>query len=278
MVEVAGEWTLRLKAAAVTQPALMVYGGRSFQDAASAAFFAGTDLAVISAGLGLVRGTQSIPAYGLTLVPGAHDDVIDRCIGAFSEAEWWSLMNNCDARPLSRFVTAEPNGVVVVGLTSTYARLVERDLITLGDVDRRRLRIVGLSIGPELPASLRDFVLPYDSRLDGPDSSAMGTRGDFASRAIRHFVTDILPQTRDGDIDAHKEAVSRAISKWAYPTKVVRQSLPDAEIVSIIRAQLHEVGRSSTRMLRHLRRVKNIACEQTRFKHLFKRALGEVEP
>ena len=65
------------------------------------------------------------------------------------------------------------------------------------------------------------------------------------------------------------------MTDWELPQKVLRKKYSDDEIIALIQARLGSVGRSSTRMLRHLRDVETIACEQTRFKNLFKRAVAE---
>ena len=277
MAELASEWRARITDAVDRQPAYKVYGGRSFQEAREAANVAASELAVISAGLGLVMGSHLVPSYGLTLVRGAEDDISARCAEKFNPGEWWSLINHHNPQPITRLIRADQSGIVVIGLSSVYAHLVEDDLLALTDAERRRLRIVGLSISRELPASLKDFVLPYDSRLDGPQSTSKGTRTDFASRAVRHFVEIILPRVGSGDIERHKSAVSETMEGWALPQIPNRKKLSDAELVSLIRERMNLDGQSSTRMLRHFRDHQLIACEQARFRDLFTRVLEETK-
>src|SRR5262249_18781942 len=178
--DLASEWNARVGATHDCHPALKTYCGRSFQEAVAAAKALGVDLRVISAGLGLVEASRSIPAYGLTLVRGADDEIMSRCTGPFVPASWWSFVNHANPHPIADLVRSHTKGIIVVGLSRAYAPLVQDDLLNLADRERARVRIVGLSIAHELPEPLRPLVLPYDSRLDGPDSPSRGTRSDFA--------------------------------------------------------------------------------------------------
>jgi hypothetical protein len=270
----AQEWRKRVDASAIKDIASKVYGGRSFQEALTASSVVGTELLVISAGLGLVRASQRVPAYALTVVRGADDDISVKCEGRFDASEWWTLAN-ARRNTISHHVKREQNDLFILGLSRPYVGLVEEDLLALGDADRSRIRIVGLSVGDHLPQELQGSVLPYDSRLDGPNSLWRGTRSDFASRAIRHFVEVILPKVGMAPVYQHNAAVSEAMASWDRPQNVLRKKCSDDEILSLIQARLESVGQSSSRMLRHLRDVDAIACEQTRFKNLFKRAVSE---
>ena len=271
-------WRGRVANARFVKPASTIYSGRSFREALAAAAAAGTDLRIISAGMGLIEASRSIPSYGLTVTQGAKDDIGCRATDGFDPAQWWQLIQDGDGAPLAGLVRSNPHGLTALGLTRSYASLVTTDLLTLTWQERQRLRIFGLSIGAALPPDLQRYVMPYDDRLDGPDSSVRGTRGDFASRALRYFVDNVWRTSPTGSLDSHKAAVERLLVGWRPAPKFSRQALPDDEIIVSIRKSLDKTKRRSSFALRHLRDVDGIACEQGRFKELFKRAIEKQKP
>ena len=278
MEALAKTWRGRVASARSVKPASEIYSGRSFQEALAAAAIAGTDLRIISAGMGLIKASRLIPSYGLTVTQGAKDDVGRRTIGTFDPAQWWQLIQDGDGSPLAGLIRSNPSGLTVLGLSRAYAPLVTADLLALKRQERQRLRIFGLSIATALPSDLQPYVMPYDDRLDGPDSSVRGTRGDFASRALRHFVDHVWRASPKGSLASHNEAVTRLLVGWRPAPKFSRQALPDDEIIVAIQKSLNKTKHRSSYALRHLRDVDGIACEQRRFKELFKRAIEERKP
>lgn len=276
MPELAAIWRDRVQSQADRTPAGEMYAGRSFREAESAAAQTGSELRIISAGLGLVSASDAIPAYSLTLVPGLPDTISARATGWFDAPTWWRLIQRRVVNPLAALTRGNQRVTLVIGLTRTYAGLVAADLMRLSFVERRRVRIIGLSIAEALPQSLWDCVLPYDDRLDGPQSSFRGTRGDFSSRALRHFATVVWPTTPGADLEIHKDAVATSLKGWGRAPRFSRQLKSDREIIDVIVASLAKTGGRVGHSLRHLRDVEGIACEQGRFKDLFKQALQET--
>ena len=111
--------------------------------------------------------------------------------------------------------------------------------------------------------------MPIDERLDGPDSGLRGTKGDFAQRAARFFVEEVLEQNPAGTAQEHADALLEIIKNWQPPTKHARRRMSDDEIKDEIRAGWAAVEGKSSAMLRYFRDTRGLACEQTRFKNLF---------
>ena len=84
---VASAWGTRISAAAVTSRADALYCGRAFIEARRAARDSGGKLAIVSAGLGLIDGHASVPAYSLTTVPKDVDNVLSKT--AEMATDWW---------------------------------------------------------------------------------------------------------------------------------------------------------------------------------------------
>lgn len=87
---VANSWRNRLKSARTVAPAVDVYCGRSFREAFLAAQAGRSDFWIISAGLGLIRGNETIPSYSLSLVRRSTEFIGARVVDeSFDAARWW---------------------------------------------------------------------------------------------------------------------------------------------------------------------------------------------
>jgi len=275
---VTNAWRARVQSARQLRAATVIYSGRRFREAILAARAAHTDLRIISGGLGLIRADDQIPSYTLSLVPESSEYVGTRIVGeSFDVARWWrEIQPSSEGAPLADLLRANPTSIAVIGISKTYLSLISEDLMSLGDGDLDRLRLVGMGIESACPPRLQHCLLPYDKRLDGPDSPIRGTRIDFSSRAMRHFIETILPAHQGASIERHKHAVDRTLCDWRRPRSISRTSKTDDEIVGLIKKNWKKIEGKSSLGLRYLRDVKNIACEQGRFRDLFHRAAREV--
>jgi hypothetical protein len=154
--------------------------------------------------------------------------------------------------------------------------MVEKDLIAVSKIDGVDLRIFGLSIDLHLHEGLRRYVMPYDERLDG--LGRPGTRVDFPQRALLDFVTSIAPEN-SGNLDVDRRAVLARLAPVATVRPVREQRrLPDEDIRQRIADLIPKIGPASTRILRHLRDVEGVSCEQSRFAGLFRSVKQESSP
>ena len=78
---VANESAVRVKESIPTNAARDVYAGRSFVELKAAQSLVSADLVIISAGLGIVRGQQKIPNYGITVSRSASDQYLKKLRG-----------------------------------------------------------------------------------------------------------------------------------------------------------------------------------------------------
>lgn len=265
-------WGKRLSAASERYPASTVYGGRGFQEAAAAANDLDARLLVVSAGLGLIEAENSVPPYACTVLIGACDSVADRVMDGFSIGAWWNTLRCASpfASPLARFV-ANDRGPILASLSEAYLSMIAEEMAALSPDALARLRIFTRTPPGRISPALRPSVMPYDDRLDGPDSSLRGTRSDFASRALRHFVALDLA----GSAVEDAQAVEAALAGWRMPPKFERTRHRDAELLSMIRQHWDVTGGSSTKLLRLLRDDLDVACEQSRFAGLARQVREE---
>ncbi|MEN6440777.1 MAG: hypothetical protein ABFD97_19575 [Syntrophobacter sp.] len=272
---VLNEWCDQLRTNPTVGSASSIYCGRGFREALEARFVTGGDLWIISAGLGLVAQNSAIPSYSITINPSGPDSILKKIKGErFSPTRWWTGITgfNSFSDPIHRLVMDNPTKLFVIALSQAYARMVQQDISSLNEDVLKRLRLVGLALGPVLDSRLQSIILPYDERLDGPGSSAPGTRSDFAQRAMKHFVTECLHLSDLNDLRSHADTVEQVLSGYGHRQIPKRKRLSDQEIIDVMLRQWHTPTINSSKMLRILRDNEQIACEQSRFKELYRLA------
>lgn len=276
MTDVAEEWVRRLASASDLYPASDLYGGRGFQEAVLAAEILGGELLVASAGLGLIEARAEIPAYACTILTDAPDSIVARTQGAFAPTAWWVALASVSPhhRGLGE-LASRSSGLICAALSDSYLDMLSADLVALPKPVLSRLRIFTRAPTDKIASGLRSFVMPYDDRLDGPDSPIRGTRSDFAGRALRHFAEHIAMKEDQRSAAEHALAVVAALHGWGMPPRFDRHRLDDAAILDVIRSRWDAEGGSSTRLLRHLRDDRGVACEQGRFAALARQVRAE---
>ena len=276
IAEVASDWVAHLSAVADVFPARDIYGGRSFKEALLAADLLGARLLIVSAGLGLVSAEKRVPPYACTVLVDAPDSIASRVLGEYSVADWWQALSG--ASPFSQSLVsavASTDRLVCAALSDAYIEMIADDLCALPVTVLVRLRLFTRAPLERVAPPLRPFVMPYDDRLDGPDSPVRGTRSDFAGRALHHFAEYVASEIDGRSADEHRAAVAAAICGWRMAGRFDRQRLDDAAVLDLIRDNWDAEHGSSTRLLRCLRDDLGVACEQGRFADLARRVRGE---
>lgn len=273
--DLAGAWRQRLANEKIRQPATGVYGGRNFQEARSAADELGATLLIVSAGLGLIDAATAIPAYGCTIVVGAEDSVRSRVTDRFSLKAWWTAISKASvfSVDLARLVN-QAEGPILIALPETYLEMLAPDLTALFPSAQERIRIFTGAPIDRLTPALRPYRMPYDNRLDGPDSPRPGTLSDFASRALAHFVALGRGRSPQAALADDAEAVRSDLSSWRRPETFSRQRHDDKAMLELINRHWDDNGGSSSRLLRFFRDELDIACEQSRFAGLARQVRG----
>lgn len=267
--DVASAWCARVGAAEARYPAADLYGGRGFQEANVVAGKLDAPLLIVSAGLGLVRSETAIPSYACTVIAAADDSIAERLTDGSSLADWWraiSAVSPTSCRVETAFDASD--GLVLAALSDAYVDLIAAEVEALPAAARQRLRLFTRAPLHRISDRLRPFVMPYDDRLDGPDSPVRGTRSDFAGRALRHFADHILTQLDDRDAAGHAAAVAAAIADWSLPERHERVRYDDPTLRTLIAEHWEALGGSTSKLLPFFRRELNIACEQGRFASL----------
>ncbi|WP_434730673.1 hypothetical protein [Rhizobium binae] len=260
------EWRSRVAGTIGVAEAINVYAGRGMIEAKKAASGVDADLFIASAGLGIVDAGEVIPCYDLTVVRSLPSSILSKLPAGTTEEQWWDEISTKDR--ISRFEARlrKERALLLAALPATYLKMLSSFLKTLSAFSAGRLRIFTGSEQFEIDPQLKPYHMPYDRRLDGGPTP--GTRADFAQRALRHFVTDILPASPAGDARDHAGRVLSAQDRWDRPVEKVGVRLDDEELLRVIREHWDSVQGRSTRLLRKLRDDLGIACEQGRFARL----------
>lgn len=226
---------------------------------------------VVSAGVGLVHEDDHVPAYDLTVTErsGEFARTLDR-VGA-TASDWWAELGavGIGRGSISGLLRAHPGRQILIALPAGYLEMVSDDLNGLHDTEVEFLRIFTSPAGAAaLPHRLSKATMPYDARLESLPGHA-GTRVDFPQRALRHFVEFL--NGHQLDTDTARRAVAQSLQGLPHRHTPVRTRLSDDAIAQLLEANWHAHGGSSTRLLRFVRREAGIACEQRRFRDIWRR-------
>jgi hypothetical protein len=179
-------------------------------------------------------------------------------------ADWWRVAFPDNA--LAKTINAA-EGRVCLALPSVYLEMIHEDLLQLNDRGLAKIRIFTGASDALRGSRLSQNILPYDGRLDGPESPLPGTKSDFASRALRHFVGLTINQPVK-ELAADIVTVERALAFMSKPALPVRERKSDGDIRAELIAVWASVNGNRQKLLRHLRDKLLISCEQSRFSRI----------
>ncbi|MDH4744215.1 hypothetical protein OMP43_09325 [Sphingomonas sp. CBMAI 2297] len=264
---VGSQWIAAISADQERTLAARLYQGGSHAESRRAAEDSGYPHLIVSAGLGLIAADAEVPNYAASVLAG-EDDILAKLGDNPDASHWWRWLQGRSpfAQSLKTAILAT-DGPCLIALPRPYLDMIEADLLSLPEQVLDRVR---LFCGAQAPAALAHLQMPYDDRLDGPDSPYRGTRSNFASRALRHFATRVLPGKEGHMVAQHTAAVQAALAGWTRPIRTSGIRKSDAELREILAAHWEAMGGRSTRMLRLLRDELGIACEQGRFAALIR--------
>lgn len=256
-------WLAKLNTFERRVPARELYRGRGAGLARQCADKASAPLYIVSAGLGLVIGSENVPTYGVTVARRGDDSILKRVRGRFDPTAWWAAVcSGPFSTTFDRVLERSQDRITLLALTKPYAAMVAASLAALPEELAAGLRIFGWRLQDDLPASLHRFVMNYDARLE---ASLPGTRNDFAQRAMAHFVDVVLPMG-GVDLETHRREIEISLAGLVAPERVARPRVSDDEILGWL-GQPGQAGGGVGRLLRRIR-DQGIACEQSRFARL----------
>lgn len=269
LATVAALWTNAVRNSRSLRQAQDVYMGRGFVEARRTAAALRSPLYIVSAGLGVVGAADMIPSYDLT-VSGGTNSLRPMLVHLGAEpSDWWAALTTelGKERTLRALLDRHRESNLLLAMPGSYLALIAKELTSLKRSQIDRLRIITSSYGQALlPSNAGHVALPYDERLEG--SPYAGTRVDFAQRALRHFV-EVL-NGRELSAEMARSAVAEAMRKLKRPTGPEREKKSDVEILDLLRKNWIRFDGASTHLLRYLRDEAMVACEQSRFRDLWR--------
>lgn len=272
-------WWKALSGASTSAPARDLYAGdhwsiaRALPEVARRHGFS-PSLWVASAGYGLVPEDAMLAPYSATFAPRSPDSIVDGP-GARTNAAtaWWRdltarpLPHRQSPRTLQALAEASPPKTAMLVVASpAYLRALEDDLRGALALDGKRpsLVLVAGAPGPTHPA-LRPYWVQTAADL------RMRLGGALTSLHAR-VARDLLEQIPPADFEA-ATAQAHVAELWAQSDKAPvydRDRGDDDDIRAYIRKALKRDSMvTHTRLLRELR-SSGRACEQGRFRRLFK--------
>lgn len=280
LAAIAADWVALTQRTAATAPAGALYCGRPITDARWVAERSGGRLYILSAGLGLVGADDLVPNYDATISGRGNwlADVLRR--GSHPAGRWWAALCEAQGRPepLLKLLGEECGGecfdIKLVALPSSYLAMVAAEMGQLPEKACENLRIFTSPLGQRmLSGPLGRCALPYDERLEMLEGFK-GTQADFPQRAMRHFVSHLMTQGQQ--IEGARSAVLGTLRECAKPQRPSRARLNDSEIKVLLRSNWADGKGRSSALLVQLRRHLGVACEQGRFRDLWREVREEM--
>lgn len=231
---------------------------------------------VVSAGFGLLAVDAEAPGYSATFSKGQPDSVCPEGV-EWSNRDWWLELgqrrsSHEDKRSVLDLLRADKNAQVVCAASYAYLDTIAADLIDAADFVGGPDRI--LVLGTKVPSSITNhpFVATptYDSRLQPlVGGSRIGLNVRVADR--------IIDTWRGGDIGVHaSRTLQRMMEDAPPPRQFDRTPATDEEIRAFIRLHLARSDNTAASPLLRTWRDQGRACEQSRFRKLYKEVIAEV--
>jgi hypothetical protein len=233
-----------------------------------------TEAWVISAGLGLVRLDDHVPAYAATMAAGHPDSVVRGAEGRGVRGKWWrrltewnGLANTLGPRRLADLDVSDGSTVIVCA-GRTYVEAVAEDLVDLQDrMSHGRLLVLSSGVAP---FGLEESWLSIPGQLRTRFGGSMVATG---TRSCSSLVEQLAPL---GDLRAStaRELIARWVQESTPLPVFDRTRLSDLEVTRWIERDVASNPGSANKSA-SLRRLRDSgsACEQARFGRLFERVM-----
>lgn len=273
LVELTRDWVKKIENATSKIQAKDLYKGRTISDIKKTTqLLRNADVSVISAGLGLVNFEELIPSYELS-VSNQSDFIKNLNSNNINIDQWWSTINKIrlnKINPLSDLINSGDYSKIFISTSASYLDLITTDLLKCSPKELKKVLIFTSPLGQkkiELNQVLKSQIIPYDERFEDKKSGYSGTRVDFPQRTLRHFVEILNLENKPTTLSQQK--VLTFLSNLKKPTLPSRLRLSDEEIKKIIKINWDANFGLSHKLLKHIRHVELVACEQSRFKKLW---------
>ena len=253
-------WKKELSKAEKKLPACEMYSGRGFRLVNERC--SSLDLYVVSAGLGLVKASNDIPTYQLTISKGSSVSIQNFIDEDFDATSWWTHLKELNVDIQTFLDLAKNCDFVLMSLSEQYLKMIINDIAWLSN------KIIVFS--GDKPVSRKIKLLggqvPYTEKFDGPQCPISGTKIDFAQRCHADFL-DRLKKL--GSVEKVLTSIKKDMDEWDAPVKLNNKPLSDKEIRLLIKEYKPRFS-SIGAMLKFFRHDRKVACEEKRFASLYR--------
>ena len=217
---------------------------------------------IISGGLGLVKSNHMIPSYECTVSRGKLNSISDYFKDQFIYDEWWNYL--VSSKYSSGFIheNAKKADIILISVTADYLKMIAQDLKLLN----KNFYIFTGSKDLAISYGFEKNLMPYTEVFDGPDGSLRGTNRDFPQRTHADFMRRIK---QFGNFEAAFKSVEDDMNKWVPPIKHNNTKKTNEEILNLIKSHEGKFTKVSD-LLHYFRYELKVACEERRFKLLYK--------
>lgn len=272
--EYADKWLGLIDHADTVCAAKDLYGGVGHQAVLHASELTGAALKFVSAGLGLVDSDEAVPSYDLTVSPGGPGPFGVLNIPYQPDRWWMALHHRLTAPPPLSTIVSKHTDLVILALPSNYLQMLWADLEAIPARHLKKLRII-TTAQATLPTRCQDQAILYDARLSGVKGGYGGAMTSLVQRAALHFMSTALADRRTLTVESQRRRVDIALASVPVVIRSPRRVVDDASVVKAIEKMSHSEKSSFSTALNVLRHRKNIACEQSRFKELYRKAMHD---
>lgn len=223
---------------------------------------------VASAGYGVVSGDKRLVSYSATFASG-HRDSVTAVDEEDAALKWWRCVTASKGGlgvSLSSLTKNDPRATVLLVASPAYVEAMSEDLAAAVGHVRNRGAVLVISSRPSNHADLSSSWVPSSGALQG---SLGGALVSLHARVARHLIRSIPPRDFRKEKLAH---MTKKLSEEGGPAakRVAGVHMSDDDVLAFIRKRVTADPKAShTRLLRELRESGQ-ACEQGRFRRLFK--------
>lgn len=238
------------------------------------------DLWVCSAGYGLVHLKDHIAPYSATFSRNHPDSVF--CNVSDPDAEdvaplWWSAISKWkgptrgNPRTIEELAVRHPRTPILVVASESYLNAIASDLRDARSrlADSESLSII--SAGTKCLDGLDQHLVPCDARFQ---TTVGGARRSLNIRLVKKILAEARTPPRASNLKRKLQNLSKSLPEIQVHD---RTPLLDSRICSFIRKELRrDQSQRHTPLLRKLRQS-GYACEQSRFKALYRKVQEETD-
>lgn len=233
---------------------------------------------ICSAGYGLISSQSRVHSYSATFAPSDVNSVTNGSQGRDRREaanKWWTKLAQWkgpspqSVRTFSKLARKHPNDPLLVVASRDYLLAVEDDLKNAAKELRSPSLLMLISAGTRQLGTLSAHLLPCDARLQ---RCLGGTRVSLNARIARHLIGNSTASKID--VSSAKGYLATLLRAQPHIVGHPRIRSTNAEVKRFIKQEV-TAGRvtSPTKMLGRFRATGR-ACEQSRFGHLYRTAVG----